>query len=106
MFDDRHTALPQGTLLETDIHPVLVTRSDIGKARDLRDAPSVPQGSAGRRTGRNGYAMAAAGVILVGARVWRFGARMMTPGQGIAPLPLPVVSVAVPVREDITYRSR
>ncbi len=54
MFDDRHTALPQGTLLETDIHPVPVTCPDIGKARDLRDAPSVPQGSAGRRTRRNG----------------------------------------------------
>src|SRR6266849_2935226 len=105
MFDDRHTALPQGTLLETDIHPVPVTRSDIGKARDLRDTPSVPQGSAGRRTRRNWYVMAAAGVILVGAGVWSFGARMMTPGQGIVPPPLPVVTVAFPLRENITNRT-
>ncbi len=105
MFDDRHTALPQGILLETDIHPVPVTRSDIGEARDLRDAPSVPQGSAGRRTRRNGYVMAAAGVILVGAGVWSFGARMMMPGQGIVPPPLPVVTVAFPLRENITNRT-
>src|SRR5712671_3285826 len=105
MFDDRHTALPQGTLLETDIHPVPVTRSDIGKAQDLRDAPSVPQGSAGRRTRRNGYVMAAAGVILVGAGIWSFGARMMTPGQVIVPPPLPVVTVAFPLRENITNRT-
>src|SRR5258706_11259042 len=105
MFDDRHTALPQGTLLETDIHPVLVTRSDIGKARDLRAAPSVQQGPAGCRSRRNGYVMAGAGVILVGDGVWSFGARMMTPGLGIVPLPLPVVTVAFPLRENITNRT-
>src|SRR6266478_4500025 len=104
MFDDHHTGLPQGTLPETD-QPVPVTRSDIGKAQHLRDAPSVPQGSAGRRTRRNGYLMAAAGVILVGAGVWSFGARMMTPRQRIAPPPLPVVTVAFPLRENITNRT-
>src|SRR5258707_12812411 len=98
MFDDRHTALPQGTLLEIDIHPVPVTRSDIGKAGDLRDAPSVPQGSAGRRTRRNGYVMAAAGVILVGAGVWSFGAHMAMPEQGTVPPSPPVVTVALPTR--------
>src|SRR5260221_70252 len=105
MFDDRHTALPQGTLLETDIHPIPLTRSDIGKAGDLRDASSVPQGSAGRRTRRNGYMMAAAGVILVGAGVWSFGARMMTPERGTVPPSPPVVTVALPLRENVTNRS-
>src|SRR5260370_27540443 len=105
MFDDRHTALPQGTLLETDIHPGPGTRSDMGKARDLRDARSVPQGSAGRRTRRDWAVMAAAGVILVGAGVWSVGARMRTLGQGIVPPPLPVVTVAFPLRENITNRT-
>src|SRR6266849_10901316 len=105
MFDDRHTALPQGTLPETDNHTVPVTRSDIGNAGNLRDAQSLPRGPMGRRTRRNGYVAAAAGVILVGAGVWSFGARMMTPGQGIVPPPLPVVTVAFPLRENITNRT-
>src|SRR5229473_6025971 len=105
MFDDRHTVLPQGTLPETDIHPVPVTRSDIGKAGDLRDAQSLPRGSTGLRTRRNWYVAAAAGAILVGTGVWSVGARMMTSEQGIVPPPLPVVTVAVPLRENITNRT-
>src|SRR5260221_4358927 len=105
MFDDRHTALPQGTLLETDIHPVLVTRSDIGKARDLRDAPSVPHGSTGRRTRRNWYVAAAAGAILVGAGVWSISAHMAKHEQGTVPPSPPVVPVALPLRENITNRT-
>src|SRR5258708_25721109 len=105
MFDDRHTVFPQGTLPEPDIHPAPVTRSDIGKARDLRAAPSVPQGSAGRRTRRNGYVAAAAGAILVGTGVWSFSAHVAMPERGTVPPPPPVVTVALPLRENITNRT-
>src|SRR5229473_405137 len=105
MFDDRHTALPQGTLLETDIHPVAVTRSDIGKARDPRDAPSVPQGSAGRRTRRNWYVAAAAAAILAGAGVWSLLAHMAMPKQGTVPPSPPVATVALPLRETVTNQT-
>src|SRR5260370_22820254 len=76
MFDVRHTVLPQGTLPETDIHPAPVTRSDIGKAGDLRDAQSLPRGPMGRRTRRNWYVAAAAGAILVGTGIWSFSAHV------------------------------
>jgi hypothetical protein len=81
MFDDRHTMLPQGTRPETDIHPVSLTRSDVGKAGDLRDAQSLPRGSTGRRTRRNWYVAAAAGAVLVGSGVWSFSAHMDRRGR-------------------------
>lgn len=59
MLVDRHTVLPQ------EIEPVPLTRSDVGKAGDLRDAPNVPRGSMGRRTRRSWYVAAAAGAILI-----------------------------------------
>src|SRR5260370_26467278 len=105
MFDDRHTVLPQGTLPDTDIHPVLVTRSGIGKAGDRRDASSVPQGATGRRTRRNWYVAAAAGAILVGAGVWSFSAHMAMPERGTVPPSPPVVTVVLPLRENITNRT-
>ena len=105
MFDDRHTMLPQGTLPETDIHPVPVTRSDIGKAGDVRDAPSVPQGSTGLRTQRNWYVAAAAGAILVGTGVWSFGAHMAMPERGTVPPSPPVATVALPLQEIVTNRT-
>jgi multidrug efflux system membrane fusion protein len=105
MLGNRHTMLPQGALPETDIHPVPVTRSEIGNVGDLRDAPSVPQGSTGRRTRRNWYVAVAAGAILVGAGVWSFGAHMTMPEQGtVSPSP-PVITVALPLRENITNRT-
>jgi hypothetical protein len=104
MFDDRHTMLPQGALPETDIHPVPVTRSDIGKAGDLRDAPSVPQGSTGLRTRRNWYVAAAVGAILVGTGVWSFGAHMAMPERETIPPSPPVATVALPLREIVTNR--
>jgi multidrug efflux system membrane fusion protein len=105
MLGNRHTMLPQGALPETDIHPVPVTRSEIGNVGDLRDAPSVPQGSTGRRTRRNWYVAVAAGAILVGAGVWSFGAYMTMPEQGtVSPSP-PVITVALPLRENITNRT-
>src|SRR3981189_1539603 len=100
MFDDRHTMLPQGTRPETDIHPV-----DVGKAGDLRDAQSLPRGSTGLRTRRNWFVAAAAGTIFVGSGVWSFIAHMAMPGQGIVPPSPPVVTVALPVRKNITNRT-
>jgi RND family efflux transporter MFP subunit len=100
MFDDRHTMLPQGTRPESDIHPV-----DVGKAGDLRDAQSLPRGSTGLRTRRNWFVAAAAGTILVGSGVWNFIAHMEMPGQGIVPPSPPVVTVALPVRKNITNRT-
>ena len=79
MLDDRHTVLPQ------EIEPVPLTRSDIGKAGDLRDAQSLPRGSMGRRTRRNWYVAAAAGAILVGTGVWSFSAHMAMPERGTVP---------------------
>ena len=105
MFGERHTMLPQGAFPETDIHPVPVTRSEIGNVGDLRDAPSVPQGSTGRRTRRNWYMAAAAGAILVGAGVWSFGAQMTMPEQGTVPPSPQVVTVALPIRENIANRT-
>src|SRR3981081_695515 len=114
MLGNRHTMLPQGALPETDIHPVPVTRSEIGNVGDLRDAPSVPQGSTGRRTRRNWYVAAAAGAplvaaaagaILVGAGVWSFGAHMTMPEQGTVPPSPQVVTVALPIRENIANRT-
>src|ERR1700730_9328579 len=105
MFGERHTMLPQGAFPETDIHPVPVTRSEIGNVGDLRDAPSVPQGSTGRRTRRNWYVAAAAGAILVGAGVWSFGAQMTMPEQGTVPPSPQVVTVALPIRENIANRT-
>jgi len=99
MLDDRHTVLPQ------EIEPVPLTRSDIGKAGDLRDAPSVPQGSTGRRTRWNRYVAAAAGAILVGFGIGSFSAHMATPEQGTVPPSPPVVTVALPLRENITNRT-
>ena len=104
MFDDRHTVLPQGTLPETDIHPAPVTRSGIGKAGDLRDAQSLPRGSMGRRTRRNWYVAAAAGAILAGA-VWSLSAHTAMPEQGTVPPSPPVVTVALPLRENVTNRT-
>jgi multidrug efflux system membrane fusion protein len=105
MLGNRHTMLPQGALPETDLYPVPVTRSEIGNVGDLRDAPSVPQGSTGRRTRRNWYVAVAAGAILVGAGVWSFGAHMTMPEQGtVSPSP-PVITVALPLRENITNRT-
>jgi RND family efflux transporter MFP subunit len=105
LIDDRHTTLPQGTLPETDIHSVPVTRSDIGKAGDVRDAPSVPQGSTGLRTQRNWYVAAAAGAILVGTGVWSFGAHMAMPERGTVPPSPPVATVALPLQEIVTNRT-
>jgi multidrug efflux system membrane fusion protein len=105
MLDDRHTMLPPGALPETDIHPVPVSRSEIGNVGDLRDAPSVPQGSTGRRTRRNWYVAAAAGAILVGAGVWSFGAHTTMPELGTVPPSPPVVTVALPLRENIANRT-
>ena len=101
MLDDRHTVLP----LEIDIHPYPESRSDIGKAGDPRDAPNVPQGSTGRRTRRNWYLAAAAGAILAGAGVWSLNAHMAMPKQGTVPPSPPVVTVALPLRENITDRT-
>ncbi len=100
MFDDRHTVLPQGTLPEPDIHPAPVTRSDIGNAGDLRDAQSLPRGPMGRRTRRNWYVAAAAGAILVSTGVWSFSAHMAMPERGTVPPSPPVVTVALPLREN------
>src|SRR3984893_10513946 len=99
MLDDRHTVLPQ------EIEPVPLTRSDIGKAGDLRDAPNVPRGSMGRRTRRNWYVAAAAGTILVGAGVWSLSAHTAMPEQGTVPPSPPVVTVALPLRENVTNRT-
>ena len=99
MLDDRHTVLPQGTRPETDIHPV-----DVGKAADLRDAQSLPRGSMGRRTRRNWY-VAAAAAILAGAGVWSLSAHTAMPEQGIVPPSPPVVTVALPLRENVTNRT-
>lgn len=99
MSDDRHTVLPQ------EIEPVPLTRSDIGKAGDLRDAPSVPRGSMGRRTRRNWYVAAAAGAILAGAGVWGLSAHTAMPEQGTVPPSPPVVTVALPLRENVTNRT-
>jgi multidrug efflux system membrane fusion protein len=101
MLDDRHTVLP----LEIDIHPYPESRSDIGKAGDPRDAPNVPQGSTGRRTRRNWYLAAAAGAILAAAGAWSLNAHMAMPKQGAVPLSPPVVTVALPLRENITDRT-
>ena len=98
MLDDRHTLLPQ------EIEPVPLTRSDIGKAGDLRDAPNVPRGSMGRRTRRNWY-VAAAAAILAGAGVWSLSAHTAMPEQGTVPPSPPVVTVALPLRENVTNRT-
>src|SRR5580692_5840728 len=79
MLDDRHTVLPQ------EIEPVPLTRSDIGKAGDLRDAPNVPRGSMGRRTRRSWYVAAAAGAILVGTGLWSSSSHMAMPERGTVP---------------------
>src|SRR5882757_8450119 len=99
MLDDRHTVLPQ------EIEPVPLTRSDIGKAGDLGDAPNVPRGSMGRRTRRNWYVAAAAGAILAGAGVWSLSAHTAMPEQGTVPPSPPVVTVALPLRENVTNRT-
>src|SRR5258706_513086 len=104
MFD-RHTVLPQASRPETDIHPVPVTRADIGKAGDLRDAPSVPQGSTGRRTRRNWYVGAGAGALLVGTGVWSFSAHVAMPERGTVPPSPPAATVALPLRENVTNRT-
>jgi multidrug efflux system membrane fusion protein len=100
MFDDRHTILPQGTLPKTDIHPV-----DLGKAGDLQDPQSPPRGSTGLRTRRNWYVAAAAGAILVGAGVWSVSAHMAMPDRGTVPPSPPIVTVALPLRENVTSRT-
>src|SRR3981189_1476151 len=99
MLDDRHTMLPQ------EIEPVPLTRSDIGKAGDLGDAPNVLRGSMGRRTRRNWYVAAAAGAILAGAGVWSLSAHTAMPEQGTVPPSPPVVTVALPLRENVTSRT-
>jgi len=99
MLDDRHTVLPQ------EIEPVPLTRSDIGKAGDLRDAPNVPRGSMGRRTRRNWYVAGAASAILAGAGVWSLSAHTAMPEQGTVPPSPPVVTVALPLRENVTNRT-
>jgi multidrug efflux system membrane fusion protein len=99
MLVDRHTVLPQ------EIEPVPLTRSDIGKAGDLRDAPNVPRGSMGRRTRRNWHVAAAAGAILAGAGVWSLSAHTAMPEQGTVPPSPPVVTVALPLRENVTNRT-
>lgn len=100
MFDDRHTMLPQGTLPETDIHPV-----DVGKAGDLRDAQGLPRGSTGLRTRRNWYVAAAVGAILVGTGVWSFSPHMAMPERRTVPPSPPVATVALPLRENVTNRT-
>src|SRR5712675_2824790 len=100
MFDDRHTLLPSGHLLETDIHPV-----DVGKAGDLRDAQSLPRGRTARRTRRNWYVAAAAGAILVGTGAWSFSAHVAMPERGTVPPSPPVATVALPLRENVTNRT-
>ena len=100
MFDDRHTMLPQGTLPKTDSHPV-----DVGRAGDLPDAQSLPRGSKGPRIRRNWFVAAAAGAIVVGTGVWIFSAHMTMPEQGTAPPSPAVVTVAVPLRGNITKRT-
>ena len=99
MLDDRHTVLPQ------EIEPVPLTRSDIGKAGDRRDAPNVPRGSMGRRTRRNWYVAGAASAILAGAGVWSLSAHTAIPEQGTVPPSPPVVTVALPLRENVTNRT-
>jgi RND family efflux transporter MFP subunit len=105
MFDDRETALPQGTLLETDIHSVSVARSDIGNAGNLRDAQSLPRGPMGLRTRRNWYVAAAAGAILVGTGIWSLSAHLAVPERGAVLLSPPVATVALPLRENVTNRT-
>src|ERR1700730_4005866 len=105
MFDGHHTVLPPGFLPETAIHPISVARSDVGEAGDLPHAPSVPRGSTGRRTPRNWYVAAAAGVILVGSGVWSFSAHMALPEQRTVQPSPPVVTVALPLQENIANRT-
>ena len=59
----------------------------------------------GRRTRRNWYVAAAAGAILVGAGVWSFSAHMAKPEQGTVPPSPPVVTAALPLRENVTNRT-
>jgi multidrug efflux system membrane fusion protein len=100
MFDDRHTMLPEASRPETDVHPV-----DVGKAGDIRDTQSLRRGSTGLRTRRNWYVAAAAGAILVGIGVWSFGAHVAMPERGTVPPSPPVVTVALPLRENVTDRT-
>jgi len=100
MLDDRHTILPQGTLPKADIHPV-----DVGKAGDLQDPQSLPRDSTGHRTRRNWSMATAAGAILAGVGVWSFSAHMAMPERGTVPPSPPVVTVALPLSENVTNRT-
>src|SRR5258708_3618984 len=70
-----------------------------------RMAPAAAATYQFRRTRRNWYVAAAAGAILVGTGVWSFSAHVAIPERGTVPPSPPVVTVALPVRKNITNRT-
>jgi len=109
MLDDSHPALPHAVLREAENHGAPANRSDTSNGGGHQGVPGMQQSSTGSRSRRNRYVAVAAvaGAILVaaGAGVWGLRGYLSTPGQGAVPPSPPVVTVALPLRENVTKRT-
>ena len=109
MLDDSHPALPHAVLREAENHGAPENRSDTSNGGGHQGVPGMQQSSTGCRSRRNRYVAVAAvaGAILVaaGAGVWGLRGYLSTPGQGAIPPSPPVVTVALPLRENVTKRT-
>ena len=109
MLDDSHPALLHAVLREAETHGAPANRSNTSTGGGRQGVPGLRQSSTGRRSRRNRYvavaAVASAILVAAGAGVWGFRGYLSTPGQGAVPPSPPVVTVALPLRENVTRRT-